>query len=129
MSEKRYNSGRGSKDNSGSCYLDPLVRQFFRLRCQPTRIWVGEWAAQDSFYDGLIVLPVEREVPPMLRGRKQVTACRKDEDGRFEKFHTSAPLPQDGVEWLPLVNAERIHGGAGLPKPSETPTPLDGASC
>jgi|GEM_PF-4024522 len=26
MSGKRYESGRGSKDNSGSCYLDPLVR-------------------------------------------------------------------------------------------------------
>jgi hypothetical protein len=26
-------------------------------------------------------------------------------------------------------NAERIHGGAGQSKQSETPTPLDGASC
>lgn len=26
-------------------------------------------------------------------------------------------------------NAERIHGGAGLPKQPETPTPLDDASC
>jgi hypothetical protein len=32
-------------------------------------------------------------------------------------------------EEIPLENAERIHGGAGLPNQPETPTPLDGASC
>ncbi len=30
---------------------------------------------------------------------------------------------------FPLPNAERIHGGAGLPNQPEKPTPLDGASC
>lgn len=28
-----------------------------------------------------------------------------------------------------LANAERIHGGAGLPKSEDASTPLDGASC
>ena len=30
MIEKRYETGRGSKENSGSCSLDPLVRQSSR---------------------------------------------------------------------------------------------------
>jgi len=79
-----------------------LNRQFFRLRCQPTRIWVGEWTSQESWYDRLIVRPVTLETM-RLRGRQQVEAWRKDDEGHWEKFLTNAPLPQEGVEWIPLA--------------------------
>jgi hypothetical protein len=90
----------------GGDSLDRPVRQFYRLRCQPTRIWIGEWAAQDSFYDGLIVRPVERDTMP-LHGRHKVEAWRKDDSGRWDKFLTNPPRPQDGVQWISLVGNSR----------------------
>ena len=54
-------------------------------------------------------------------------------DGRYivlmtdDQYHRYTMLARD-VESSD-ANAERIHGGAGLPNQPETPPPLDGASC
>lgn len=42
MSRKRYGNERGSKENSGSCSLDPLVGRY-RKRAPKRKEWRVEW--------------------------------------------------------------------------------------
>jgi hypothetical protein len=65
------------------------------------------------------------------RLQKLSSALLEDLQHRVEdRADSSLPEWEEEAQRLGiLANAERIHGGAGLTKQPETPTPLDDASC
>ena len=103
--------------------MERLVRQF-------GAVWVAS-------QDGMAAIGATRK--DALAGLADCINCKTS----LQIIHTWATF-QGGRELVPkhvehlttetlapfrLPNAERIHGGAGLPNQPETPTPLDGASC
>jgi len=61
----------------------------------------------------------------LLEGLPHMTWQRTDRQRR----HARELAKEHHAKRKAAPNAERIHGGAGLPNQPETPTPLDGASC